>query len=111
MEYFIKFVTGLFLTVTTSLIVVAYFNEKLNDNLKDVCGTEQRAKFWAGLCNFSIVSVPLTFTLFNQNAPEKRFFEFYEIIGTYRWSLIGLMSMLGTIGIALSLFVKKASEQ
>ncbi len=57
------FLCGLGATVLASLLVVFYLHSHLRSILIDLCGTVERAKFWAAFTNVAFLLVPLIFAL------------------------------------------------
>jgi hypothetical protein len=94
------------ITVTAgiSLAVVAYFRPYLQSILRDLCGTDERARFWVVFSSILLVGVPLIFGLgYNpqENAPGMLFF---DAASQVRANLLGFLLALLGIGFFVSFF-------
>ncbi len=63
MNPFIAFLIEVGLTLAVSLIAVVYFRRFLYRILVDLCGTEDRAKFWTTFTNILLVALPFISSL------------------------------------------------
>lgn len=111
MEYLSITFVSIGFSFLVSFVAVAYFRETFKNVFVEICGTETRAVFWTGFCNLCIFIVPLIFTLFSLKEPDNdhnyKVLYFHEFLRVFKWALIGLMMMIGTIGTVLSSFANE----
>ena len=103
----ILFLTGLAVSLVTSLAIVLYLKVALHRILVELCGTSERAAFWAAFTNISIVLVPLIFAL--QYTPQLKEGQsaVLEIAAQLKWALAGLLATVVMVGWILSRFMRQ----
>jgi hypothetical protein len=103
----ILFSIGLAVSLVTSLAVVVYLRAALQRILVELCGTSERARFWAAFTNISVVLVPLIFAL--QYSPELKEGQpaVLEIAAQLKWALAGLLATVVMVGWVLSRFTRQ----
>lgn len=102
----IIFLVGVGVTVALSLTVVVYLHRFLRAVLLDICGTRERADFWAAFSNVTLVLVPLICALFRH--PRGGTSVLLEIGDQLRWSLLGFVGSVLIVGFVLALFIPRA---
>lgn len=104
MNTIVSFVIQVALTLTISVLLVRYLRPFLRKILTDLCGTEDRAQFWAAFSNILLVGVPVIFAL--NYRPEARDAEdlFFEVATKLSGNLGGLLAALIGIGFIVSFF-------
>ncbi|HXX23540.1 MAG TPA: hypothetical protein VEO19_10345 [Terriglobia bacterium] len=103
----ILFLIGLAVSLVTFLAVVVYLKPALHRILVELCGTSERATFWAAFTNISVVLVPLIFAL--QYTPELKEGQsaVLEIAAQLKWALAGLLATVVMVGWILSRFMRQ----
>ncbi len=103
----ILFLTGLTISLATSFAIVVYLRVPLRRILVELCGTSDRAAFWAAFTDVSIMLVPLIFTL--QYAPELKEGQsaVLGIAAQLKWALAGLLATVVLVGWILSGFIRR----
>jgi hypothetical protein len=101
------FLAGLAMSLVTSLAIVVYLRVPLHRILVELCGTNERAAFWAAFTNISITLVPLIFAL--QYTPESKEgpSAVLEIAAQLKWALAGLLTTVVIVGWTLSRFIRQ----
>ena len=98
--------SGIAMTAALSLVVVLYLRPRLRRILVDLCGTAERADFWAAFSNVILVLVPLICALFR--SPEAGGTSFLEdLLDEVRWALVGLAAAVTVLGLVLGAFIPK----
>jgi protein-S-isoprenylcysteine O-methyltransferase Ste14 len=92
------------LTLSSCLVVVYYLRPHLRGLLIDLCGTVQRADFWAAFSNVVLVLIPCVVAMHFQPAGEGRSAPF-QIARQLEWALAGLAASVLILGAVLSRFI------
>ncbi|MGE5464096.1 MAG: hypothetical protein ACM3PS_12115 [Syntrophothermus sp.] len=105
MNMILFFLLEVVLTLILSLLLVGYLRPYLGRVLTDLCGTEDRARFWTAFSNILLIGMPVIFAL--NYRPEAGNSEelFFEVAGKLSGNLGSFLFTLFSIGIAVSLFV------
>ena len=105
MRVSILFLAGLAISLGTSLTIVAYLRVALHRILEELCGTSERAAFWAAFTNVSITLVPLIFAL--QYTPDSKggTAALLQIAAQLKWGLAGLLITVAIVAWILSRFI------
>lgn len=104
MNSILVYTIQLIITVLISIVAVIYLRYSLYRVLVDLCGTEDRAKFWIHFATIVLIGIPLTFGMgFNprETIADKVFFEAAAQIRSNLWGF--LMALLG-LGAVISFF-------
>lgn len=99
------FLIEVVLTLLLSLLLVGYLRPFLGRVLLDLCGTEDRARFWTAFSNIILIGLPVIFSLNYRpeaSSPEELFF---DVAGKLSANLGSFLFALFTVGIGVSLFV------
>ena len=101
----ILFLAGLAISFGTSLAIVFYLRIPLRRILEELCGTSERAAFWAAFTNISITLVPLIFAL--QYTPDSKggTSAVLQIAAQLKWALAGLLTTVVIVASILSRFI------
>jgi len=99
------FVAGVGLTLAASILAVAYLRLALRSILLELCGTPQRAAFWAAFCNVTLVLTPLIFAMQYVPAVKPGTTGLVELATQFKWGLAGLLVGIVTLGSVLSRFI------
>jgi hypothetical protein len=92
------------LTITICALTVRYLRPFLNRILIDLCGTEERAKFWTVFSNILLVGFPVLISLMRR--PESNNAEdlFFELTRQTSANVIAFMVTLVGVGFIISVF-------
>jgi hypothetical protein len=109
MNTILSFIIEVVLTFALALLLVGYLRPVLGRVLTDLCGTEDRARFWTAFSNILLIGIPVIFAL--NYRPEARNFEklFFEVAGKLSANLGSFLFALFVIGIVISFFALAAS--
>ena len=104
------FLGGFGLTVVVTALVVWYLKPHLYRILVDLCGADERAKFWMAFSNVVLILVPTVFAMSFRPQSGKDISAFFQITSQLRWSLIGLAVSVITLGCVISRFIPKTPQ-
>lgn len=99
------FACGLAVTAALSFSVVCYMNRPLGKFLEELCGNQERAQFWTGFSNVTLVLVPVIFAM--QAQPEPGIGAVFQVAGQVKWGLVGLVVSVLMLGWVLGRFIPK----
>ena len=104
MNTIVSFVVEVGLTLVVVWLLVRYIRPYLRRVLVDLCGTEDRAQFWAAFSNLILIGLPLIFAL--NYKPQAGTTEqlFFEVAGKLSGNLGGLLLALIGVGTVVSFF-------
>lgn len=102
------FLAGAGIAVAISFAAVVYLRPHLKRILLDLCGTEDRASFWAAFSNLALVLTPLIFAM--QYRPETGLgtSPVLEMAAQLKWALIGLVASVLVLGFVVSAFIPRS---
>lgn len=111
MNTIISFLVQLTITFVIVSLIVRYLRPHLWKVLVDLCGTEERARFWTAFSNILLIGMPLIFAL--NYVPNARNTEemFFDVAGKLSGNLGGMLLALVCIGIIVSFFALAAPRQ
>jgi hypothetical protein len=103
----ILFLVGLATTLVASLAIVTYLRGPLHDILVELCGTRERAEFWAAFSQVTLILLPLLFAM--QYTPELKAgaSSVLEVATQLKWGLAGLLSAVIVLGWVLGRFIRR----
>ncbi|MGI9104157.1 MAG: hypothetical protein ACR2IF_17085 [Terriglobales bacterium] len=105
------FLAGAAGTLLASLAAVRYLNAPLHSILVELCGTRERAQFWAVFSNVAVLIVPLVFSLqYVPDAGDSRP-GVIEVATQLKWGLAGLLIAVVILGIVLSRFIPRPAHE
>ncbi len=99
------FLLGVGGTLAASLVVVLYLRPPLKIILLDLCGTAERANFWAAFSVVTLLLIPLIFALHYQPDPEETLPFVFLLGAQLKWALAGLALAVVVRGMVLSHFI------
>jgi len=99
------FLAGVGLTLIVCLAFVAYLKAPLHRILLELCGTRERADFWAAFANASFVLVPLIFAMQVVPDPRPQTSAVLELAAQLKWALIGLLLAVAVVSWVLGRFI------
>jgi len=101
-------ITIYLIEVTATLVicvgVVAYLRQSLRPILVDLCGSEERARFWVTFASILLIGLPIVFAMgYNPLAgnPDGMFF---DVANQIKRNLLGFLLTLMGIGAIISFF-------
>jgi hypothetical protein len=108
----IPFLSALGITLAVAVGVVIYLKRPLRRILIDLCGSEQRAGFWAAYADVVFVLVPVASLLLGQVIQASSASKVSEIkpplfmvIDLLTWSLLGLIVAVFVIAMGVAAFI------
>lgn len=101
----VVFIGGLGFTVVICALVVQYLKPHLYNVLVDLCGTNERAKFWTVFSNITLMLVPIVFAM--SYRPGRDIPVVFQVTNQLRWTLVGLVASVMALGIVVSRFIPK----
>lgn len=101
------FITGATTTLISALIAVRYLRAPLRALLIELCGTGERAAFWAVFSNVTITLVPVIFAMQYVPEPAPGRTAVVEVATQLKWGLAGLLGAVVILGFVLSRFIPK----
>ena len=104
MNTILTFVIEVALTVSVSSILVGYLRPFLRKVLRDLCGTEDRAQFWAAFSNILLIGMPIIFALNYRPYASNPEGLFFEVGAKLSGNLGGLLGALVGVGLIVSFF-------
>lgn len=101
----VVFLTSLCATVLVSAVVILCLRKSLHALLVDLCGTEQRARFWVIYTRLVLVLMPVVAVLLARvNFVNDRSFLF-GVMDQILWGLIGMIVALLCTAMGLCVFI------
>lgn len=102
------FLIGLGISLTASLSIIFYLRRPLDKILIDLCGTEDRAKFWASITHIALVLNPLILALTFKPVLSNGLI--FEIRKPMMFSLIGLVFTIFSMSFFISIFIPRRDK-
>jgi hypothetical protein len=104
MNTIVSFLIEVVLTLMLAMLLVGYLRPFLGKILVDLCGTEDRARFWTAFSNILLIGMPVIFAL--NYRPDARNTEelFFNVAGKLSANLASFLFALSVVGIGVSLF-------
>jgi hypothetical protein len=104
------FFIGMVITLVVCLLTSAYLRPVLLKILIDLCGTEERGKFWMTFTNIILVALPLLSSLGFVPSTNPEVNIAYEIANQLKTNLFDFVSGLALVGFILLFFTASASR-
>jgi hypothetical protein len=104
MHSIFSFVIEIGLTTLIAVLLVGYLRPFLRRVLTDLCGTEDRAQFWAAFSNILLIGMPIIFALNYRPEAQEPEELFFEVAGKLSGNLGGLLLALIAVGLIVSFF-------
>jgi hypothetical protein len=110
MNLIVPFSIEVVFTLIMCLLLASYLRRFLYRILLDLCGTEDRAKFWTIFTNFLMIGIPVMMAL--SYRPETLTAEdlFFEISNRLSVNLATYLSTLVGVGVIVSFFALVAPK-
>ena len=92
------FAVGLLATLTIGLGVIVYLRHPLEKILVELCGNQERARFWTAFSAVALILAPVIFAIACRPAPGSSSPAVFEFADQVKWGLIGLMCTVLVLG-------------
>ena len=109
MNAVIVFLVGLAITIGVVFVALLYLRNPLQTILADLCGSTDRARFWAAFSNVTLFLVPLALALDHQPDPIVKQAAIFEISGQIESAMIGFVVSVVVMGFILSMYISRTS--
>jgi hypothetical protein len=96
------FLTGLVTTMTVVFIALLYLKVPLQALLTDLCGTADRAHFWAAFSNITLFLVPFVVALSQRPEADAGQSAMFAISSQIEYALTGFVVSVVVLGFVLS---------
>ena len=111
MATWLQFTSGLGLTALVSFTVVLYLRHPLERLLVELCGNENRARFWTVFSEVTVGAVPLIFALACRPGNNANGLALLEVADQLEWGLIGMVISVLLLGWILGRFILRAAPK
>lgn len=108
MNEFQLFITGVILAVVFSLLVVLYIRQPLYRILVDLCGTDDRARFWAQITHLSFILVTMLMAF--SYRPSLYQPDYYYLTGHLGRALLGMLVVTAFLALTVSRFIRRQDK-
>lgn len=108
MSQFQLYITGVTISMVICVLVVAYIRRPLYLILTDLCGTDERARFWAQITHLSFFLVSMLMALTYTSYPGQT--DYYYLGGQIGRTLLGLVIVTAFLSLTVSLFIGKQNK-
>lgn len=105
------FLLGIALTSGTVFLALLHLRGPLQLILTDLCGTADRARFWAAFSNVTLFFVPFALALDHQPTPNSLQPAAFVIGDQVEAAVIGLVASVVFLGLILSWFIRRGIVQ
>jgi len=102
-----SFSVGLGLTMTITLVALLYLQPHMKTILTELCGTQERARFWTSFSNVTLFLTPLVFALRIQPEKDSSAALVYQMSDQISFALMGLVVAIGIVGIVIGRFITR----
>jgi hypothetical protein len=89
--------------------VVLYLGRPLRGVLRDLCGTDERARYWVAFANVMHVLLPVTAVLIAREAPRSGGPTVMAVLDQTRWALAGLILSVVSVAVGVAVFLAPRS--
>jgi hypothetical protein len=104
MNAILAFLLEVIITFAICVLTFRYLRPFLNRILVDLCGTDERARFWTAFSSIILIGLSLLFSLMYHPQAQKAEELFFELTRHISGNLIGFMLALAVIGCIVSFF-------
>jgi hypothetical protein len=102
-----NFLIGLALTMGAVFFALLYLRKPLQAILADLCGTAERARFWAAFSNVTLFLVPFVLALDHRADSDAGQSMIFAISGQMESAIIGFVVSVVVLGFVLSTFIAR----
>ena len=110
MNIIVSYLIEVAITLIAAALIVAYLRPFLRKVLLDLCGTEDRAKFWMAFTNIWLIGMPVILALNYSPMSRKPEEIFFEVVGKLSGNLGGFLFALVSVGLIVSFFALVAPK-
>ena len=108
MTQFQLYLTGVTISMLICILVVVYIRRPLYHILTDLCGTDERARFWAQITHLSFFLVSMLMALTYSSYPGQTD---YNYLGSHVGrTLLGLVIVTAFLALTISLFIGRQEK-
>ncbi|HEV2298904.1 MAG TPA: hypothetical protein VGR72_10340 [Candidatus Acidoferrales bacterium] len=100
------FLVGLAVTILVTTAALRYLQPHMKTILIELCGTEERARFWTSFSNVTLFLTPLIFALRIQPESGTLATLIYAMSDQISLALLGLVLAIGIVGIIIGRFIR-----
>jgi hypothetical protein len=101
------FVSGMSIALLAAFAVVRYLSGPLRMQLRELCGSAERAEFWTVFSNVAVVLTPAIFAMSDLPASGSDTPPLLAVTSQLKWGLIGLVGTVLALGWILSRFIPR----
>ena len=105
----IVLLSSLGLTGLLSAAVVMYLGPPLRGVLRDLCGSDERARYWVAFANVMHVLLPVTAVLIAREFPRAGGPTILAVLDQTRWALAGLILSVVSVALGVAVFLAPRS--
>lgn len=105
------FLIGTGITIATTTAALCYLQPHMKSILTELCGTEERARFWTSFSNVVLFLTPLIFALRIQPQASATVTLIYAMGDQISMALLGLVLAIGVVGIVISKFIPMRTSE
>ena len=109
MEALTIFISGLAISAALAAGMVRYLEKPLHFLLMDLCGTEQRARFWTTYAKVMLLAFPLLLAAVYVPGPKSSW-NFFVLIEQVRAALLAILAGGGVLGAVLGRIILKGQN-
>src|SRR5262249_31721820 len=85
--------------------VIFYFQRHLHRILSDLCGKEDRARFWLAFSNVILVLVPMAAVLLGRESVQPNESPMLYVADHLKWAVVGVIFAVLLVGAGLAAFI------
>lgn len=104
------FLVGLVLTMGVVSLALWYLRNPLLAVLIDLCGTEERARFWTAFSNITLFLLPLVLALDYRPGPNGNESGVFAVSDQLQSAIMGLIVAVFVLGMLLSWHIAKGQR-
>lgn len=110
MQASVLYVGGLLITLAAASAVVIYLKSPLEKILIELCGSAERARFWASFSNVTLIAVPMILAMQYHRETCATALVPFELADQLKWGLIGVVLSITVLAWVLSRFIPRAAR-
>lgn len=107
MSPLISFLVGLVITIGVVFVALLYLRNPLQVILTDLCGTQERARFWTAFSNITLFLIPFVLALNHRPAGDGSQPIVFAISDQIESAVTGLVVSVVILGIVLSWHISR----
>jgi hypothetical protein len=100
-------VSGVTITLLAAFAVVRYLSGPLRTQLRELCGSAERAEFWTVFSDIAVVLTSAIFAMLDQPTAGSDSPPLLAVTSQIKWGLIGLLGTVLMLGWILSRFIPR----